>query len=69
MNKTSEEVELYQSFKRQLDSFVKQFRLNNTAIEMQEKELMILKQKTEDAMECFNIQMEKCQQILAKNKK
>ena len=59
--KASEDVELYQSFKRQLDSSVNLFKQNSAAIDMQGKELMILKQKTEDAIESYNIQMEKCQ--------
>ena len=65
---TSEEVELCQSFKRQLDSSVNLFKQTNSAVEKQEKELMILKQKTVNARESYNIQMKKCQETLIKIK-
>ena len=62
---TPEEVELCRSFKKQIDNSIKQFSENKAAIELQERELMILKQKNEEAMDSFNIHMDKCRKILA----
>ena len=59
---STEEYELFQSFKSQLDNSFDLYKQNNLAITKQEEELRSLKYKTEAALE--SIQKEQCQENL-----
>ena len=61
---STEEYELFQSFKSQLDNSFDLYKQNNLAITKQEEELRSLKYKTESALESYNIQNEQCQENL-----
>ena len=61
---STEEYELFQSFKSQLDNSLDLYKQNNLAITKQEEELRSLKYKTEAALESYNIQKEQCQENL-----
>ena len=63
---SQEHDELVASYKRQVEEADNEFQKKLIQISEKEKELMIIQNKTEAAMETFNIQMEASEKILKK---